>query len=78
MEKQSDISEKIAQIINRQYGNYKGNKYKGLRGLHNIIRQLNGDEKFLQFLEMCEKENPKPLYQYPTPQEQTEALNQSK
>ena len=60
-------------IVERQYGGYRGKLMQPLKELHNKVRRLVGDEKFLEFLKKSEKENPRPKYEIP--QSVKDALN---
>lgn len=59
--------EKIAEIIKNQFKDYRGHHplVRQLKKVHNMVRQVEGDEKFLEFLEKSVKENPRPVYKSP-------------
>lgn len=59
--------EKIAAIIEDQFHGYRGHHpyVVATKKLHRKIRQVEGDEKFLEFLEKSVKENPRPVYKSP-------------
>lgn len=65
--KYSDMTtdEKINEIVQRRYNNYKAQAYRNLKPIHKIIKSLQGLEKFLKFLEGLEETLPKPVYQMP-------------
>lgn len=59
--------EKIAEIIKDQLKDYRGHHpfVLATKKLHKKIRAIEGDEKFLKFLEKSVKENPMPIYKSP-------------
>lgn len=54
--------EKIAEVIKVQYNDFRGRVMWGVKEIHNRIRLNSTDEQYLEFLEKCVKENPRPVY----------------
>lgn len=54
--------EKIEQIIEKRYKNYQGNANAQFKQYHDVMRFFVSDEKFLEFLEKMEVENPVPVF----------------
>lgn len=59
--------DKIAAIIKDEFRDYRGYHplVRAIKKVHEKIRQRDGDEIFLAFLERSVKENPRPVYKSP-------------
>jgi len=60
-----NTQEQIEKIIENEYNNYQGKFYIRLKMIHSLIREKQGDEKFLKFLLDSKSKNPKPIYKIP-------------
>jgi hypothetical protein len=62
----NDVQKKINEIILERYPHeYAGRVNMTMRKLHMEMREKMGDEKFLEFLEEQQLNNPVPVYQMP-------------
>lgn len=57
-----NIEEEIKSIIDDQYSGYNGRFNKRLKPIHDKIRQVAGDEKFLEYLKEMKSKYPRPVY----------------
>lgn len=58
--------EKIDKIIHEEFFDYNGRVMTSLFYQHAEMRAQYGDEMFLKFLEKCQNDNPRPIYEPPT------------
>ncbi len=61
----STTSDKINKIILERYHDYVGRRNIPFRKLHADMREKLGDDKFLEYLELQEEDNPRPVYKSP-------------
>lgn len=69
----TDITYKINKILSDRYpNNYAGRQNMAIRQLHAEMREKLGEEKFLEYLEEQEQTSPRPKYEYPNINADTE------
>jgi hypothetical protein len=56
------IKAEIDRIIAYRYNNYQGRIFKTFEPLHNELRNMMSDEKFLEHLKESELNNPRPVF----------------
>lgn len=59
------IQQQIEEIEERQYNGYRGNAMRLVGVAHELLRDAIGDYLFLAYLEKQERDNPKPVYDFP-------------
>lgn len=56
-----DTTEKINEILEKRYNNYKGSLFNPIKFYHAQLRLVISDEDFLKFLKEQETNNPRPV-----------------
>lgn len=65
MENPKSTADKIDEIIADQYNDFKGRIFSSMQPMHLQMREILGDEKYLEYLEKSKLDNPKPVYTVP-------------